>query len=92
VGGVAFLPEELARAEEGLRVFEFPADDRVPLVEFEGQIAVGFYPFCVVWVVYMLAQRKRKEREEDVQGYMTVSEVGRIAMGSSSSDWPLLEA
>jgi hypothetical protein len=44
----------------------------------------------------MLAQgEKRKEKveaEEDVQGYMTVSEVGRVAMGSSSSDWPLLEA
>jgi hypothetical protein len=28
-------------------------------------------------------------KEVKVQGYMTVSEVGRIAIGSSRSDWPL---
>lgn len=50
VCGVAFLPEELAGAEEGLWVLEFPADDGVPLVEFEGEVAVGADPFGVVGV------------------------------------------
>lgn len=48
--GVAFLPEELASAEEGLRVLEFPTDDRVPLVKFEREITVGADPFGVVRV------------------------------------------
>lgn len=48
--GVAFLPEELAGAEEGLWVLEFPADDGVPLVELEGEVAVGADPFGVVGV------------------------------------------
>lgn len=47
---VALLPEELTGAEEGLRVLEFPADDRVPLVEFEWEIAVGADPFGIVRV------------------------------------------
>jgi hypothetical protein len=45
--------------------------------------------------LYVSSEKKRKERaeaEEDVQGYMMVSGVGRIATVSSSSDWPLLEA
>lgn len=47
---VAFLPEKLAGTEEGLRMLEFPADDRVPLVKFERKIAVGTDPFGVVGV------------------------------------------
>lgn len=50
VRSVALLPEELAGAEEGLWVLEFPTDDRVPLVEFEWEIAVGANPFRVVGV------------------------------------------
>lgn len=50
VRGVAFLPEELAGAEEGLWVLEFPADNRVPLVELKGKIAVGADPFSVIGV------------------------------------------
>ncbi|KAI3476391.1 hypothetical protein L1887_62043 [Cichorium endivia] len=50
VGGVALLPEELARAEEGLRVLELPAHDAVPLVELERQVAVALDPLCVVGV------------------------------------------
>lgn len=50
MGGVAFLPEELACAKEGLRVLELPADDRVPLVQFEREIAMGTDPFGVVGV------------------------------------------
>lgn len=48
VRGVALLPEELACAEERLGVLELPTDDGVPLVEFEGKVAVRLDPFCVV--------------------------------------------
>ena len=41
VGGVAFLPEELAGPEEGGRVLELPPDDVAPLVELEGQVPVA---------------------------------------------------
>lgn len=47
-GGVAFLPEELARAEEWLWVFEFPTNNAVPLVEFEWEVAMTSDPFGVV--------------------------------------------
>ena len=47
---VAFLPEEFAGAEERLRVLKFPADDRIPLIQFEGEISVAADPFCVVGV------------------------------------------
>ena len=46
--GVAFLPEELARAEEWLWVFEFPTNNAVPLVEFEWEVAMTSNPFGVV--------------------------------------------
>lgn len=50
VRGVALLPEELAGAEEGLWVLEFPADNRVPLVKLKRKIAVGADPFSIVGV------------------------------------------
>ena len=50
VGGVALLPQELTRAKEGLRVFELPAHDRVPLVQSQGQVTVALDPLCVVRV------------------------------------------
>ena len=49
MSSVALLPEELAGAEEGLGVFEFPTDDAVPLVELEREVAVAADPFGVVW-------------------------------------------
>lgn len=50
VCGVTFLPKEFTGSEEGLGVFEFPADDGVPLIEFEREVAVGADPFGVVGV------------------------------------------
>ena len=50
VRGVAFLPEELTGAQERHRVFELPADDVVPLVETQGEVAVGADLLGVVWV------------------------------------------
>mmetsp|Transcript_16181 Transcript_16181/g.33201 ORF Transcript_16181/g.33201 Transcript_16181/m.33201 type:complete len:762 (+) Transcript_16181:84-2369(+) len=44
VGRVSLLPEELAGAQEGGGVLELPADDVGPLVELEGEVAVGFDP------------------------------------------------
>ncbi len=46
VGGVAFLPEELGGAQEQARA-HFPADDVSPLVNEDGQVAVGLDPFGV---------------------------------------------
>mmetsp|Transcript_59658 Transcript_59658/g.141135 ORF Transcript_59658/g.141135 Transcript_59658/m.141135 type:complete len:405 (+) Transcript_59658:792-2006(+) len=40
VGGVPFLPQELASADEGGGVLEFPANHIAPLVEFEGEVSV----------------------------------------------------
>lgn len=48
-GGVAFLPEEFSGTEERLRILEFPSDDRVPLIELEGEISVRVDPFGIVW-------------------------------------------
>lgn len=50
VRSVALLPEELTGAEEGLRILELPADDRVPLVETERKVAVRADPLGVVGV------------------------------------------
>ena len=46
VGGVAFLPEKLGRAQERPRDF-LPADDVRPLVDQHGQIAPRLNPFLV---------------------------------------------
>lgn len=43
VGGVAFLPEEFGGAQEDAGA-HFPAHDVAPLVDFEGEVAVGFEP------------------------------------------------
>ncbi len=43
MGGVAFLPEELGRAEEQARA-HFPTHDVGPLVDQQGKIAVGMHP------------------------------------------------
>lgn len=40
-GGVALLPQELARADEGRRVLEFPAHHIGPLVQPQRQVPVG---------------------------------------------------
>jgi hypothetical protein len=50
MGSVALLPKKLTSAQEGLRMFEFPSDDRVPLVETEGKITVRTDPLGVVGV------------------------------------------
>lgn len=43
VGGVTFLPEEFGCAEEEAGA-EFPADDVSPLVDEDGEVAVGTGP------------------------------------------------
>lgn len=43
-GRVTFLPEEFSSTKEGLRRFEFPADDAVPLIELEREVAVRADP------------------------------------------------
>ena len=48
--GVALLPEELARAQERLRVLELPAHDRVPLVKLKREVTVALNPLGVVGV------------------------------------------
>ena len=69
------------------RVLKFPSDDTVPLVEFERKIAMTLYPFSVVCTDGLETMIRNKEY--DIQGYITVSDVGRMAMGSSKSDLPL---
>jgi hypothetical protein len=46
VGGVALLPEELLGPEEHLRVRRLPPDDRTPLVEPHGEVAVAPDPLA----------------------------------------------
>ena len=41
---MAFLPEELARTEEGGWVLELPADHVGPLIDLEREITVGANP------------------------------------------------
>ena len=48
---------------------------------------MAFDPFCVIFVE--LASRVTEKGTEHVHGYMAVSDVGRMAIGSSRSDWPL---
>ncbi len=48
VCGVALLPEELLRAEEGLRLRRLPAHDRAPLVHAQRQVAVAPHPLADV--------------------------------------------
>jgi len=62
MSGVAFLPEELASAEERLGIFELPTDNRVPLVEFERKIAVRTDPFGIIWVHSSLGCRANSDR------------------------------
>lgn len=50
VGGMSFLPQELAGTEERGRLLGFPAHDVVPLVQAQGQVTVGANPLGVVWV------------------------------------------
>jgi len=83
---MALLPEELASANERLWRLEFPSNDAVPLVEFQGEITVALYPLCVV---YSLISSYTEGDGNDIQGYIAVSEVGRMAIGSSRSDDPL---
>lgn len=69
------------------RVLELPSHDRVPLVQLQGKVSVRVDPLGVVWRRWSAFEwQKEKHREADLQGYMTVSEVGRMAMCSSSSD------
>ena len=41
---MALLPQELARSNEGGGVGEFPPDNRVPLVQAQGQVSVAANP------------------------------------------------
>lgn len=50
MGRVSLLPQELASAQEWGCLLGFPAHDAVPLVQTQGQIAVGANPLGVVWV------------------------------------------
>ena len=83
---MALLPEELASTNKRLRRLEFPSNDTVPLVELQGEITVALYPLCVV---YGLVNSDMERNNNDIQGYIAVSEVGRIAIGSSRSEDPL---
>ena len=47
---MTFLPEEFAVAEERLRVLELPSYDAIPLIEFQGEVAMALDPLGVVWV------------------------------------------
>ena len=57
-GGVAFLPEELASANERLWRLELPSDNAVPLVELQGEITVALYPLRVVYTCGLVASRE----------------------------------
>ena len=46
-GGVALLPQELARADEGRGVLELPAHHVGPLVQPQGQVSVAPDPLQV---------------------------------------------
>lgn len=103
---MAFLPQELASAEErfyggeiltetlNLRsveltgVLKLPSNDAVPLVKLQRKIAVALDP---LGVIYAYAGKKLCVIVEiiNLQGYMAVSDVGRMAMGSSRSELPL---
>lgn len=50
VSGVPLLPQELAGAEEWGCLLGFPPDDTVPLVQAQGEVAMGANPLGVVWV------------------------------------------
>jgi hypothetical protein len=50
MSSVTLLPQELTRAQEGLRMFEFPPDDRVPLVKTEGKVTMRTDPLRIVGV------------------------------------------
>lgn len=52
VGGVTLLPHELTGTEEGSGLLGLPTDDRVPLVQAEGKIAMAADPLGVVWFPY----------------------------------------
>jgi hypothetical protein len=70
------------------RVLEFPSNYAIPLVKFERQISVTLYPLCIVYE-NVLEQVVSRSYNIDLQGYMTVSDVGRRAIGSSKSELPL---
>lgn len=91
---MALLPQELSRSEEWFclsvivsrctggrtRVLELPSNDITPLVQLQWQISVRLNP---LGVVYKSAQVRF--RASSLQGYITVSEVGLTAIGSSRS-------
>ena len=47
---MAFLPVEFSAPEEGLGVFEFPSDHRVPQIATVGEVAMTPYPLSVVGI------------------------------------------
>mmetsp|Transcript_4792 Transcript_4792/g.11378 ORF Transcript_4792/g.11378 Transcript_4792/m.11378 type:complete len:265 (+) Transcript_4792:962-1756(+) len=54
---VSLLPEELARADERGRIGELPAHDVAPLVELQGEVAMGSDPGGIVRVHHGLGGR-----------------------------------
>lgn len=69
-------------------VLKLPSNDAVPLVKLQWKIAMALDP---LGVIYAYAGKKLYAIAEiiNLQGYMAVSDVGRMAMGSSRSEFPL---
>jgi len=67
-------------------ILEFPSDDAVPLVEFERKVAMAPNPLGVICEAVTMRDLKRRL---NIQGYIAVSDVGRMAIGSSRSELPL---
>ena len=88
---VTFLPKKLSGSNKRNRIFELPSNDIRPLIDSQRQVAVRTNPpgnperrvadkyhGCVLCTTTYLAN----------DGYITVSLVGRMATGSSRSDFP----
>lgn len=69
---MAFLPQELARAQERLWVLELPSNDVVPLIELVGQVAVRLNPLGERRIHASLARRT----DGDVLGQVTRARFG----------------
>mmetsp|Transcript_86091 Transcript_86091/g.251888 ORF Transcript_86091/g.251888 Transcript_86091/m.251888 type:complete len:430 (+) Transcript_86091:1041-2330(+) len=60
-GGVALLPEELPRAQEGRRLLDLPPHDAAPLVQLHRQVSVRLDPAGVCGVHGRLTRRPDRD-------------------------------
>ena len=65
MGRVTFLPQELAGAQKGRGVLEFPTHHVGPLIEFEGQITVRLNPIGIRRVPVLKREETKCLRCED---------------------------